>query len=417
MIFFEKKNQRGIEQILSLISLEDTIKEYEYKDKILEIEKGKMTIRQQSDIRKKIVYIQKSENIEYIENFHNVDTCFDIIKMLGRKVRRCENPLLCILKSGKKINLQDIHEIENNVKIFSIAYPEYKIECIAVNYREALLLGKGILEKRCFDHIIVNILKGNTDIGNMIYIAMPSYQQLETDIKKKIEWYKKWIRLRQKTLQEVKNIKSYFCPADTAAKVIHEIIGHTCEKDIYLERFSTTIKCGKLITNRNITVYDMAYEKGIITNTLYDDYGKYNEKIKIIDKGILVGLIGASGDRMIGTFNDELPQIRMRNLFLEGKGKIKSYDEEEYIIINEIRDSYIENKEVVFYVSKSTLIEKGQSYRLSEFIIRKPIEYMLNKIYAIEQKGQYSHLFVCRKKGAITYLSSCVPPIWINLEV
>lgn len=105
-----------------------------------------------------------------------------------------------------------------------------------------------------------------------------------------------------------------FGPGFSGGVVLHEAVGHGFEADFHRKGIASFQgQIGQRVAAKGVTVYEDGTIEGARGSYSFDDEGNIPEKTKLIDDGIMVGLI-----------NDEVSAAAM-NMPLTGNGRRESY--------------------------------------------------------------------------------------------
>lgn len=423
MILETAVRENRISEVMVCMSKFDILKEQYIKEQSYSISYGCMKCIN-SNTRHDFRYVANGGVTKVIYN--NEISCFeDLLKWKGIKIKNTDAhefyyQVTCI--NNCTLGKAYLDNILDNIQRISGLYGDIEFLVGFYKLRVNLLLGRGILEKRSWDHIIVNAFdrKSHDEIFSEVFLGEdPELGNIE----KSIEKYKKNCKYTPKAVTG-KNIVLFKPRA--AAALIHELIGHSSEQDIYEDINKNELQVGEKIFKFDIDIIDISNSPEVITNVIYDDLGYAEYDLPLVEKGILKRVLSYE-DRdvyddnflkghIIFSLNDCIPQVRMKTLTVKGKF-IDELADKGLIVIEKFKNCYREGADVIFEIMEGYVRNEEYFEPIKNSTIRIDIRKMLKCIEGLYGNHEVCSMMNCRKNNGRVLLSSITPGIVCNMDI
>lgn len=415
--------------ILEFMNEDSVLKEYCQRSEEHEFVNGVESVGNRENCIK-LNYLYTEYGIEYVESASNIENEFMAktwIKKFGHKNKR---HLMIKVMYGNQENKINLEKIIACMKGVSRKFPAYQFFVRMEWYRENLLLSSGILENRKLDHVLLVISQNEKEIDSYVYTYMPSVDKIVANVECALKRYEDWIKLRLECEMRRRRMIWCFTTPEISARIFHEAIGHTAERDVFEKAGQNTIAINDKISNFQLNVWDIPRDKNIKTNSLFDDKGITAKQLQIIKNGMFIGIMSDECDTKNGYHksgfvrnsidNDEL-QIRMRNLIVQNgdenaKDIVSKFDE--ILFFEKAGCSYREGTEIYIEIVRGTLFEKGiRVKRIENMLIHCELKSLLSHIEHICDNAEWDEMKWCRKNGGKIYLSAYAPSIVCRIMI
>src|SRR3989442_496029 len=225
----------------------------------------------------------------------------------------------------------------------------------------------------------------------------------------------------------------HFCAIldpETAGVLIHEVLGHPCEADLFFGNHSRGKKdLSRTIGSPNITVVDDATIPGLAGSLFFDDEGTPGSSKTLVSKGKLSGLLTdlANGSKpdLYPTGNSRSqdyrfpPIVRMTNTFIApGNWNTEEMfeDTREYVYLRGPSYGQLDEGSGTFQIvgSEADFVRKGERVRTSgEVTAVGSVKQTLDNIDAVADDLQFA-VDKCRKYGQFIDVTVGGPHIRIS---